>query len=83
MKNKIILIASSLLLLSCSAPDRTRSILEQDGYTNIEIKGYSIFACSEDDVFKTAFEATNTAGNRVSGVVCCGLFKSCTIRRDF
>lgn len=68
-------------LSACTAPNEARRILEQQGYTNIEIKGYSLLTCSEDDWFRTGFKATSPAGQQVQGVVCRGLFfKNSTIR---
>lgn len=66
---------------ACTAPNEARRILEQQGYTNIQIKGYSLLTCSEDDWFRTGFVATGPTGQRVEGVVCRGLlFKNSTIR---
>lgn len=69
------------MLTACTRPDKSREVLQQEGYTNIEITGWSPFMCSEDDEWSTGFEATNAAGQRVEGTVCCGtLTKGCTIR---
>lgn len=69
-----------LLLCSCISPDMTQKTLESAGYSDIKIEGYAWFACSEDDTFHTSFTAKNPKDQEVSGVVCCGLFKNCTIR---
>ena len=66
----------------CTAPDRSRTVLEGAGYTHIEFTGYSWFACSEDDTYRTAFKAIGPTGKAVSGTVCAGLFKGATIRMD-
>jgi hypothetical protein len=58
----------------------TKKLLEQQGYTAIEIKGYNWFACSEGDIFSTGFKATNANNNIVEGTACRGLFKNTTIR---
>lgn len=61
-------------------PDRSRNTLEAQGFTDIQIGGYKWGACGEDDYYSTEFTATNPTGRRVSGVVCCGHYKGCTIR---
>jgi hypothetical protein len=76
-KTAILLMA---LLAGCTAPDRSRETLDSSGFTNIEIGDYTWFGCSEGDRYHTAFTATNSNGKRVSGVVCCGTLKSCTVR---
>lgn len=74
-------IASILILVGCSAPDRSRQALEDEGYTDIEIHGWSPLTCGQDDKFSTAWTARNVRGRVVSGVVCCGLMaKRCTVR---
>lgn len=71
----------ALLLCSCSAPDRTETTLQKAGFTNIEVTGWSPFSCGGDDTFSTGFVADNVQGQRVEGVVCCGLIgKQCTVR---
>ena len=78
---KIIGIIATTLALGCSAPDRTIDTLEKGGFSEIKTTGWEVWGCGEDDTFSTGFEATNANGERVSGVVCCGLVaKSCTIR---
>lgn len=69
-----------LSLLGCTDVSSTVTTLKKAGYTQIQTKGYDFFACSQDDFYSTKFSAVNPAGTRVSGVVCCGVFKSCTIR---
>ena len=77
----LIIVAICLLVISCTAPDRTKETLEKAGYANIETGEYDLFSCGKDDTFATKFTADNPVGQRVSGTVCCGfLFKGCTIR---
>jgi hypothetical protein len=64
----------------CSDPKTAKKTLENSGYTNIELGGYSFFGCSDGDRFSTKFTATNPNGVTVSGVVCSGWFKGGTIR---
>lgn len=79
---KIALIAIAVLALSgCSDAKTARHALDAEGYTDIEITGWSPFSCSDDDTFSTGFVATNSKGKRVRGTVCSGiLFKNATIR---
>lgn len=73
-------IVLALLCLSCTDDSRTFKTLTNAGFTDIETTGYELFVCAEDDTFKTGFKAKNINGMPVSGVVCCGMIKSCTIR---
>lgn len=79
MKYLIIALLASFAL-ACTAPDATKETLRKSGYKDIQTGGYNVFACGRDDNFATEFTATNPAGERVSGVVCCGLWKNCTVR---
>lgn len=72
-----------LLIVSgcmCTTESGTIETLHKAGFTDVQTDGYAFFACSEDDTFATRFVATNPAGQRVGGAVCCGLMKNCTIR---
>ena len=75
-------IITFLGLAACSDPDNARRILESNGYTVIEIGGYAMWHCSEDDTFATKFVALSPSGQRVTGAVCSGWFKGGTIRFD-
>lgn len=62
--------------------DATR-ILQENGYTNIEMTGYRWFLCGRDDWYHTGFRATHYAQQPITGAVCSGLlFKGSTIRFD-
>lgn len=67
-------------MIGCTDEDGAYQLLFREGYTNIQFTGYDWMACSEDDTYHTGFKATNMKGNQVSGVVCCGYIKACTIR---
>ena len=69
-----------LALAGCTNEEKSRAALESAGFTEITFDGYAFMACSEDDAYKTKFTARNPQGNMVSGVVCCGRFKGCTVR---
>lgn len=78
-------VAAGLLLSACSDPDNARRVVEDHGFTNIEITGYRWTGCSDKDTWHTGFRATSPAGRRVTGVVCSsGLIwgKSNTLRLD-
>ena len=81
------IIISLLLLLivifldSCSDPSTSRRILEENGYTDIQITGYKWVGCSNDDDYTTGFQAISPAGALISGTVCSSMFwKNATIR---
>lgn len=80
MKTLIAILLCSLLLSSCAGDLASEGILEGQGYTNIEIGGVNLFACSEDDIFRYNFTATNPYGKQVKGVVCSAPLKGYTIR---
>ena len=85
MKRTIIVAAAALALalaLSAgTAPNQSREVLLDAGYSNIEVGGYDWFGCSEDDALRTKFKATGPTGRKVEGVVCAGMFfKGATIR---
>lgn len=81
MKNIVLFILLvAVLLTGCTNPEEARTVLIQNGYTDIEIVGYDAFRCSEGDYFRTEFNATNSASIRVNGVVCSGFLKGATIR---
>lgn len=79
---KLLLLLFAVSLFSCTDEDGAERILEENGYTDIEITGYKAFCCGEDDTFKTGFRATGPTGKPVSGCVCSGWGKGGTIRFD-
>ena len=85
MKFKTVLLALALglTLSACSmSNDRAIKALEGVGLTDIQLTGYSFFACSEDDTFNQGFRAKNAKGDPVEGAVCGGWFKGATVRFD-
>lgn len=83
MRNtKSILLLSACLLSACTDSEKAIRALQGAGYQRIEITGYSVFGCSEEDTFRTAFKATSSNGQPVEGVVCSGVFKGATIRTE-
>lgn len=78
-----ILVVIAFSFTRCYNEEDSKRVLENAGYTDIEIKGRAYFMCSEDDTYATAFQATAPNGRSVTGAVCCGFVgKACTIRFD-
>ncbi len=85
IKRIIAISICALLLTSCTQPDRTTRILEDQGYSNIQTHSFGfmqLFQCSEDDTFRTPFTAESSSGRQVTGVVCSGILKGATVRFD-
>lgn len=63
-------------------PDRATNTLQASGFKDISLRQPSWFACGKDDsiFMSNDFTATNPVGAQVSGTVCCGFFKGCTVR---
>lgn len=76
----VTLVSVVLFAIGCTDEDGTRHALEQQGFYDIRTEGYAWFGCSDSDNFATRFTAKNPNGQPVSGVVCCGMLKSCTVR---
>lgn len=79
---KYIAVALVILLSGCTHPDSSMRTLEAAGYTQVQMHGYAIFGCAEEDTFHDSFTAIGSNGKPVSGVVCSGWFKGSTIRLD-
>ncbi len=62
-------------------PEGATKVLEEDGYTDITIKGRKFLGCDRE-FYRTAFTANNSRGIPVSGVVCDGLFSGSVIKKD-
>lgn len=78
---KKIMIIFCLFLTGCTNKNDAYNALDDAGFKNIQITGYSFFACSKDDFYHTGFIAINQNGKQVKGTVCSGfLFKNSTIR---
>lgn len=78
----VVAAAAIASLGGCATPPERDSIraLRALGFEAIELTGYELWACSGDDEFNTGFRAKNARKEPVSGVVCCGWVKSCTVR---
>ena len=81
---RIMILSLAALVVSCTDEDAARDTLLKQGFSDVTIHGYDWTACGkDDDDAATKFTATNPKGQRVSGVVCCGLghlSKDCTVR---
>lgn len=78
MKN--LLLSMVLLLPACSAREMAAEALYSAGYSEVHVGDWAWYGCGEDDQFHYQFVARNPAGRPSSGVVCCGMYKNCTIR---
>lgn len=81
MKRLTVLLAA-LMLAGCTDADGARKALNGAGYTDIQVGGYDVFACGQDDQYSTEFKAKGPTGKPVQGVVCSGVFKGSTIRTN-
>jgi hypothetical protein len=71
----------ALMLMGCSDPKEANRVLDNSGYTEIQIHGWSYWGCGKDDAFTTRFSAKNPNGKVVSGYVCSSWFsKGSTVR---
>ena len=80
----VLTILTAMLLASCTSPDKARETLEDEGYSHIQIGGWSPYGCAHGeggDSTCTKFNARGPSGREVRGVVGCGyLLKGCTVR---
>ncbi len=81
-KFKLTSILVLFCMTACTDTDRSKKVLLDQGYTNIKFTGHDFLACGDRDQYSTGFIASSPAGHPVTGAVCCGVFKSCTIRLD-
>lgn len=78
---KLLLVLLVLPLAGCfTDPDNSTRTLDNLGFTKIEIGGYDAWSCGDDYTYHTKFTAINPNGKKVSGTVCCGFFKGCSVK---
>lgn len=78
---RLLIVAAILVSGCCTDPQNATRILEENGYSDVQITGYNWAACSDDDTYHTGFTATAPGGRKVRGTVCAGVFfKNSTIR---
>ena len=77
---KLLIVLMLFGVMGCTSPEHSKKTLNAMGYTEVEITGYKILGCGEQDVFRTGFTAKSPNGITTSGVVCSGMFKGSTVR---
>ena len=83
---QVIVVFGAFVLLAycfgggCDDKPASRKALEKSGYTSIFIHDHVWFGCGHGDVSSLKFDAKNVNGERVEGVICCGIGKGCTVR---
>ena len=83
MKKLLIVLPIAAILASCGVnPEKGKKVLESQGYTDVEITGYSWTGCSKDDSFASNFTAKGANGQSVEGSLCSDWFKGITVRFD-
>lgn len=66
---------------SCAPrPSQVSGALDALSLRDPNLGGWPWFECGYGDEFAQEFEATTPSGQRISGAVCCGIFKGCTVR---
>ena len=84
MKNTLILLSLCFMFLTgCLRPSdqRATEAARANGLTDVNVTGTDWFACSESDMSGgREITATNAQGQTVHAVVCCGVWKRCTVR---
>lgn len=77
-----VIIGTALLLTlsACTDEAGARRAIEASGMTPVEVGGYPMWGCDQNDTFATKFKARNAQGREVSGVVCSTWWKGATVR---
>lgn len=65
----VVILLSVCLFFSCTDKKTTFSFLKENGYTEIKVGGFDVFAKGRGDMTSTSFTATNASGERVKGAV--------------
>lgn len=79
----VALVFGIVLAPSCCTVSQSQaeSTLRSYSFKDVEMGGYAWFSCGDDYTFASHFRATNSGGERVDGVICCGwAFKLCTVK---
>ncbi len=79
---KRVVVMAVLLVAGCFTSDEeTSRTVRAQGFSDVRLGGVAWFACDgKSDKAGQHFTATNPRGEVVSGVVCCGILKGCTVR---
>lgn len=75
-------VAAVSTMSACTSRSDAEKALKAQGLEPVNVGGYAMFQCSDDDTFKTKFVAKNAKGETVKGAVCSGWLKGATIRFD-
>jgi hypothetical protein len=76
----LVLLVFSVGAITQSNSSKAQVAVESAGNTNVELGPMTYLPCGRGDVGGFNFKAMNANGDKVSGVVCCGLVKGCTVR---
>ena len=78
---KLVLAVAILVgITGCTSQDKSMKVLQAQGYTDVQMTGYSFFSCDKKDTYSDGFTAKSPNGSKVQGAVCSGVFKGYTIR---
>lgn len=78
---KRLILFTIFMLAGCvTTQDEASDTLDKAGFTNIKVGDWSFTGCGNGDKHGREFTAANANGRQISGLVCCGNWKSCTIR---
>lgn len=82
MKRRIGVMVFALALSGCAvSKNRAIEAAYASGLDDVEPSGLAFAACSNGDYpLGRTVTATNAAGVSVRAVVCCGVWKACTVR---
>ncbi|MEM9103952.1 MAG: hypothetical protein AAGB12_16710 [Pseudomonadota bacterium] len=70
------------LASACTDANRTMSVLEKNGFSEIEILGFRSAGCPSNFDFSTEFRAKDKNGDIQTGVVCSGRFPETILKVD-
>jgi hypothetical protein len=77
-----ILLILTRLMMGFTDPAGATKVLNDQGYSEVEITGWRPFMGSDSDVRCTGFKAKSPNGTAVTGAVTGGVFKGKVIRLD-
>lgn len=50
---KIAIVLTAVFMFGCTDPSGAKEVLKAQGFSDINITGYKMFMCSENDVYST------------------------------
>ena len=77
---KMMMVILMVVCSGCTRPEKTKELLEANGYSNVVTTGYAFWLKGEGDTFSTGFTAMSPNGKPVKGAVTGGILKGSTIR---